>query len=554
MSALQAPDGARPAPWPARLLFGGSVVCATLAVVLAAAERADARTWVAAVSSLAYLGIGLLGLLLAAHDRRNAASWVLLGASLAAGALPVADLVAPHTTDVGATVLAAVSGLAAAALFSLFTLGVLLFPDGRGHGRLGRALVPIAAVALGALALGDIGSGNGTGGAPRFGAAVGALSEGLLLAALLCTVPLSVLAAVTATLRRRDAEQPGRSGLRLLEGVAWLNAGAFVACAALSAVASMPAWFGIVAEQTGLVFAVAAWFGILRYRLIDLRAASARTLPYLLTSALVFGFAAGAAALLGSLAGERIGASLGAVAAAVLALVLREQLQAIANLLVYGRRIDPATERARRLERALRDSHRLILTARDDERRRIRRDLHDGLGPTLAGLVLGVEHVERHLDDPARTHAELERLREAGQGAVQEVRRIVYALRPPALDSLGLAEAIREQAGLLGAESVDIPELPELPETLEIGVYLIALEAMKNAAIHARPGGFRLRLDARGRLRLEVHDDGPGLPDGYVPGVGIDSMRERAAELGGTLDIRPLRPRGTLVLAEWALP
>lgn len=133
------------------------------------------------------------------------------------------------------------------------------------------------------------------------------------------------------------------------------------------------------------------------------------------------------------------------------------------------------------------------------------------------------------------------------------MRRIVYDLRPPILDSLGLDGAIREQADRLGASSVEISALPDLPDSLEIGVYLIALEAMKNAATHARPGAFWLRLDAADRLALEVLDDGPGLPAGYRPGAGIRSMRDRAAELGGTLDFLPRQPHGTWLRAEWGL-
>ena len=168
--------------------------------------------------------------------------------------------------------------------------------------------------------------------------------------------------------------------------------------------------------------------------------------------------------------------------------------------------------------------------------------------------MLGIESAERHLDDPARARAELARLHEAGSEAVTEVRRIVYALRPPVLDSLGLDGAIRQQAERLGAARVDLAPLPELTDTLEIGVYLIALEAMKNAAVHARPGSFWVRLAAADRLALEVQDDGPGLTPGYRPGVGIASMRDRAAELGGTFDLLPRRPCGTVVRAEWELP
>lgn len=541
------------APWPARLLLLAAAVLAPLAIALTAAEGAGVVAWIDAVGGVAYLGVGLLGLLMASQQPRNVAAWVLLIAALSAPILSITDTLALRTSGGSAVATGVLHSFAAAGLFGLFTLGVLLFPDGRGHGRLGRVLVPVAVIALTLLVLGASGSAIAPSGVPLLGEAVASIATGLVLLGFAIVLPLTVLAAVTATARRRHALGVERQGLRLLEFSAWTNAIAFIVCALLSALSGLPAWFGAIADQTGLVFAVAAWVAIVRFRLVELRVVLARTLPYLVASVLVFGIAALIATLLGTLAARWFGVAAGSVVAALVALLLREQLQTLANLIVYGHRVDPATERTRRLEQALRDSRELLIAARDNERRRIRRDLHDDLGPTLAGLVLGVEHVERHLDDSDRARAELSRLHEAGQAAVEDVRRIVYALRPPVLDSLGLAGAIREQAALLGAESVDIEDLPELTEALEIGVYLIAFEAMKNAATHARPGAFRVRLNAAERLRLEIHDDGPGLPACYTPGIGIGSMRERAAELGGTLEIRALRPTGTLVLAEWVL-
>ncbi|WP_405087888.1 sensor histidine kinase [Microbispora sp. NBC_01389] len=207
------------------------------------------------------------------------------------------------------------------------------------------------------------------------------------------------------------------------------------------------------------------------------------------------------------------------------------------------------TARSALLARALRESRDRLIVARDEERRRIRRDLHDGLGPTLAGMVLDIEHASRHLtEDPGVAERALTRLHTTAQEAVTDVRRLVYALRPPAIDALGLAGAIREQAERLGASGFETDELlPPLPAAVENATYLIALEAMTNAATHARHGPFRVHLAAGEALELEVADDGPGLPAGYRPGVGIQSMRERAAELGGSLCITDRNPRGTLV-------
>jgi signal transduction histidine kinase len=207
------------------------------------------------------------------------------------------------------------------------------------------------------------------------------------------------------------------------------------------------------------------------------------------------------------------------------------------------------TARTALLGRALRESRDRLVVARDEERRRIRRDLHDGLGPTLASMVLDIEHASRHLTQDADiAERALTRLHATAQEAVTDVRRLVYALRPPALDSLGLSGAIREQAERLGASAFEAGDrLPPLPAPVENATYLIALEAMTNAATHARQGPFRVRLAADKMLELEVADDGPGLSAGHRPGVGIQSMHERAAELGGSLSIARRSPRGTLV-------
>ena len=216
------------------------------------------------------------------------------------------------------------------------------------------------------------------------------------------------------------------------------------------------------------------------------------------------------------------------------------------------RRLAPhlaATARSAVLVRALRDARDGLVLARDEERRRIRRDLHDGLGPTLAGMVLGIEHALRHLrDQPAVAERALADLHTTAQDAVAEVRRLVYALRPPALDTMGLAGAIRERAEQLGAAAFDGGgRLPPLPGSVENATYLVALEAMTNAVTHARDAAFRIRLAVGHELVLDVADDGPGLAADYRPGIGIQSMRERADELGGTLSITRRSPRGTLV-------
>lgn len=221
-----------------------------------------------------------------------------------------------------------------------------------------------------------------------------------------------------------------------------------------------------------------------------------------------------------------------------------------------------------RLTNDLRKSRQQIVTAREEERRRLRRDLHDGIGPTLAGQMLKLD-------------ATLELLRsqpESGQGQSQDeaiqlltsvkqqtkesiarIRQIVYDLRPPALDDLGLVPAIRTQvAGYQGVEAApDIslssnPEkLPQLPAAVEIAIYRIASEALNNIIQHARAEYAHIKLTLSNhptrQIELEVVDDGQGLPEELIAGVGLTSIRERVEELSGSFKLSSVRPTGTMV-------
>jgi len=197
----------------------------------------------------------------------------------------------------------------------------------------------------------------------------------------------------------------------------------------------------------------------------------------------------------------------------------------------------------------LRRSRERAVAAAEEERRRLRRDLHDGLGPALAGIVLGLQRARHRVDsDPAAAAQQLDVLTGQTQAAVADVRRLVYGLRPAALDELGLVGALTEHATALGAINVEGPDHePVLPAAVEVAAYRIALEAMTNTVRHAgaRRTTVRVRLD--GMLRLEIADDGCGMPAGFRAGVGITSMRERAVELGGSCVIEPRTPQGTLV-------
>jgi len=210
----------------------------------------------------------------------------------------------------------------------------------------------------------------------------------------------------------------------------------------------------------------------------------------------------------------------------------------------------------------LQQSRGRIVMAREEERRRLRRDLHDGIGPELAGMALQLDSLTGRLDGDPELAERVRRLRDRMRGTVVEVRRVVDELRPPALDELGLVGALREHLGVYalaaggpgsGPVRMEVPEaLPQLPAATEVAAYRIVAEAVNNAVRHGGARDCVVRLSASATfLTAEVADDGSGIADDAQPGVGLQSMRERAAELGGAFDITTTRG-GTTVRA--ALP
>jgi signal transduction histidine kinase len=211
-----------------------------------------------------------------------------------------------------------------------------------------------------------------------------------------------------------------------------------------------------------------------------------------------------------------------------------------------------------RLTNALQKSREKLVLAREEERRRIRRDLHDELGPTLASQTFAIDAILDLLaSDPAEAARLLRGLKTQNQATVTEIRRLVYELRPPALDELGLVGALQAHAAQLHKpHSLQIqiiarPDpLPPLSAAVEVAAYRIALEAMTNAARHAGAHSCAVHLQAEdSRLTLTVADDGRGLALNGRTGVGFHSMRERAEELGGRLRIESGEKRGTRVTA-----
>lgn len=203
----------------------------------------------------------------------------------------------------------------------------------------------------------------------------------------------------------------------------------------------------------------------------------------------------------------------------------------------------------------LRSAREHMVLAREEERRRLRRDLHDDLAPELAGLALSGAAVRRFVTaEPQRAIDLAGQLADDLRRASQHVREIAYDLRPPVLDDLGLAAAIldrvaREAEAGTPNVVVDAPQNRlELPAAVELAALRIVQEAVTNTRKHGRANECRvvLRLDGRD-LRVEITDDGRGFGAGVRKGVGLRSIAERAAELGGTSDVSS-SPGGTSVL------
>ena len=203
-------------------------------------------------------------------------------------------------------------------------------------------------------------------------------------------------------------------------------------------------------------------------------------------------------------------------------------------------------------------SRQRLVTAREEERRRLRRDLHDGLGPVLTSIGLNLDAAKARLArDPTSAGALLGDAKSGTSQAIADLRVLVHGLRPPALDDLGLLGALRAQTGRLASSAglrvdldVDAHAITALPAAVEVAVYRSVIEAVTNAARHARATTCTVRIriiDARA-LTVEVIDDGVGGNDTpWTAGVGLTSMRERAEELGGTFGVGPGELHGTRV-------
>ena len=215
-----------------------------------------------------------------------------------------------------------------------------------------------------------------------------------------------------------------------------------------------------------------------------------------------------------------------------------------------------------RLTHDLQRSREHLVTAREEERRRLRRDLHDGLGPVLSSVLLRLGAARRQLPPDSGADSLIIEARDDLRNAIADIRRLVSDLRPPVLDQLGLTTAVRDFAESCSSRdevgthvTVELPEaLPPLSAAVEVALYRIMQEAVTNVVRHASADKCTARLSVeetqdRYVLNLDVSDNGVGLPSYHAAGVGLSSMRERAEELGGTFRIESQPGQGTRMLA-----
>lgn len=208
--------------------------------------------------------------------------------------------------------------------------------------------------------------------------------------------------------------------------------------------------------------------------------------------------------------------------------------------------------RAERMARDLRLSREKLVTAREEERRRLQKDLHDGLGADLAGIGLQLDRIRGHAGLPAETQAALGEARSQLRETIRSVRRLVYALRPLELDELGFAAALRELQYQFESPAMRVlvrirEPLPPLPAAVEAAAYRIAQECLANSVRHSGAGRCEVHVEAEAELIVEVSDNGAGFVPAARRGVGLTSMRERAEEIGGRLVVRSAPNEGTSV-------
>ena len=195
---------------------------------------------------------------------------------------------------------------------------------------------------------------------------------------------------------------------------------------------------------------------------------------------------------------------------------------------------------ALRLDEELLRSREQVVTAREEERSRLSRELHDNVGPTLAGTRMQIEAVRTKLPADSAAVGLMNRAMQGIDDALRTLRRVVHGLRPPELDALGLSGALRELAVFLSGPSLKVettlpPELAPLSKQVEVAAYRIVAEALTNVVRHAQATRAEITVTlTEDRLAVEVADDGVGVPpDAGRNGMGMRFMAQRAREIKG---------------------
>lgn len=224
-----------------------------------------------------------------------------------------------------------------------------------------------------------------------------------------------------------------------------------------------------------------------------------------------------------------------------------------AGVAVYG--VQLVTE-LRYHQAALQHSRENLILAREEERRRLRRDLHDELAPALAGLSFAAGTIHDLVPtNPTRARDLATELQSAIRATIGDIRRLVYNLRPPALDEFGLVGALQARAVHFSHDntlqitiSANEP-FPDLPAAVEVAAYRIIQEGINNVARHASAHACHVQLNLADALHIEISDDGLGLPESFNSGVGLHSIQERVEELGGSWKISRCPQGGTRLFA-----
>ncbi|MDI3547828.1 MAG: two-component system, NarL family, sensor histidine kinase DegS [Halanaerobiales bacterium] len=198
-----------------------------------------------------------------------------------------------------------------------------------------------------------------------------------------------------------------------------------------------------------------------------------------------------------------------------------------------------------------------IIQAQEEERRRLARDIHDGPAQLIANLVFRVELTQKLLDkDLNKAKSELEELKNLIRLSMQDVRKIIYDLRPMSLDDLGLIPTLERyidkyigQTGII-IDFIVMGSKRRLPNTYEVTIFRLVQEALNNIYKHAKATGGKVRIEFKNeRINIMISDDGIGFDSGEVEEdkYGLISMKERCELLGGEIEIKSAPNKGTVI-------